>query len=119
MLLKQGDSGEGVRSLQRGLNKLGCILLIDGSFGPGTRDAVIDGRVAVRKPGPPEADDALQQALAALPDPFPPLTPAGVTFIARAEVSGPREYREIQESGLAEHRERHHDRNRLRPALRG
>ncbi len=93
MLLKQGDSGEGVRSLQRGLNKLGSILLIDGSFGPGTRDAVIDGRVALRQPGTPEADDALQQALAALPDPFPSLTSAGVTFIARAEVSGPREYR--------------------------
>jgi peptidoglycan hydrolase-like protein with peptidoglycan-binding domain len=93
MLLKQGDSGEGVRSLQRGLNKLGSILLVDGSFGPGTRDAVIDGRASLRQPGPPEADDALQQALAALPDPFPPLTPAGVTFIARAEVSGPREYR--------------------------
>jgi GH24 family phage-related lysozyme (muramidase) len=93
MLLKQGDSGEGVRSLQRGLNKLGSILLVDGRFGPGTRDSVIDCRVALRQPGPPEADDALQQALAALPDPFPPLTPAGVTFIARAEVSGPREYR--------------------------
>ena len=93
MLLKPGDSGEGVRSLQRGLNKLGSLLLIDGGFGPATRDAVIDGREALRQPGPPEADDALQQALVALPDPFPPLTPAGVTFIARAEVSGPREYR--------------------------
>lgn len=93
MLLKPGGSGEGVRSLQRGLNKLGSILLIDGSFGPATRDAVIDGRIALRQPGLPEADDALQQALAALPDPFPSLTSAGVTFIARAEVSGPREYR--------------------------
>lgn len=93
MLLRQGDSGEGVRSLQRGLNRLGSILLIDGSFGPGTRDAVIDGRLALRQPGPPEADDALQHALATLPDPFPPLTSAGVTFIARAEVSSPLEYR--------------------------
>jgi peptidoglycan hydrolase-like protein with peptidoglycan-binding domain len=93
MLLKQGDSGDGVRALQRGLNKLGSILLVDGGFGPGTRDAVIDGRTALGQPGPPEADDALQQSLATLPDPFPPLTPAGVTFIARAEVSGPREYR--------------------------
>jgi len=93
ILLKLGDSGDGVRFLQRGLNKLGSILLVDGRFGPGTRDAVIDGRTSLRQPGPPEADDALQQALAALPDPFPPLTAAGVTFIARAEVSGPREYR--------------------------
>ena len=93
MLLKPGDSGEGVRSLQRGLNKLGSILLIDGDFGPGTRDAVIDGRAALKQPGPPEADDALQQALAAIPDPFPPLTAAGVTFIARAEVSSPGQYR--------------------------
>ncbi len=93
MPLKLGDSGEGVRILQRGLNKLGSILLVDGGFGPATRDAVIDGRVALRQPGPPEADDPLQQALAALPDPFPSLTAAGVTFIARAEVTGPGEYR--------------------------
>lgn len=93
MLLKLNDSGEGVRSLQRGLNKLGSLLLVDGGFGPGTRDAVIDCRAALKKPGPPEADDAFQQALAALPDPFPPLTPAGVTFIARAEISSPGLYR--------------------------
>ncbi len=93
MLLKMNDSGDEVRELQRGLNKLGSIILVDGAFGPGTRDAVIDGRVALKQPGPPEADDALQQALAALPDPFPPLTPSGVTFIARAEVSSPRAYK--------------------------
>jgi len=92
VLLKRGDSGEDVRSLQRGLNKLGSLLLIDGHFGPGTGDAVMDGRVALRQPGPPEADDAFQQALAALPDPFPALTAPGMTFIGRAEVSGPREY---------------------------
>ena len=62
MLLRLGDSGEDVRSLQRGLNKLGAILLIDGDFGPGTRNAVIDGRAALKQPGPPEADDAFQQA---------------------------------------------------------
>lgn len=93
MLLRLGDSGEDVRSLQRGLNKLGAILLIDGDFGPGTRDAVIDGRAALKQPGPPAADDAFQQAVAAFPDPFPPLSAAGVTFIARAEVSGPAQYR--------------------------
>ena len=93
MLLKPGDSGDAVKTLQRGLNKLGSMLLVDGDFGPGTRDAVVDARAVLHLPGPPEADDVLQQAVAALPDPFPPLTEAGVTFIARAEVSGPREYR--------------------------
>ncbi len=93
MLLKQGDSGEPVKSLQRGLNRLGSMLLVDGDFGPGTRDAVVDARVLLRLPGPPEADETLQQAVAAVPDPFPSLTAAGVTFIAREEVSGPREYR--------------------------
>ncbi len=67
---------------------------MDGGFGPGTRDAVADGRAALKQPGSPaEADDAFQQALAALPDPFPPLTASGVTFIARAEVSVPGPYR--------------------------
>jgi hypothetical protein len=93
MLLKLNDSGEGVRSLQRGLNKLGSLLLVDGGFGPGTRDAVVDCRAALKQPGPPEADDALQHTLATLPDPFPPLTAAGVTFIARTEVSNPGQYR--------------------------
>src|SRR5262249_54167620 len=93
MLLKQGDSGVGVTALQRGLNKLGSILLVDGDFGPSTRDAVVDARVALRRPGPPDADDAFQEAVAGLPDPFPPLTAAGVPFIAIEEVSGPREYR--------------------------
>jgi GH24 family phage-related lysozyme (muramidase) len=69
------------------------MLLVDGDFGPGTRDAVVDARVLLRLPGPPEADETLQQAVAAVPDPFPSLTAAGVTFIAREEVSGPREYR--------------------------
>lgn len=93
MLLRPGDAGEAVKGLQRGLNKLGSILLVDGDFGPATRDAVVDARGSLNLPGPAEADDALQQALAALPDPFPPLGTPGITFIARAEVSGPREYR--------------------------
>jgi peptidoglycan hydrolase-like protein with peptidoglycan-binding domain len=93
MVLRQGDSGGAVKGLQRELNKLGALLLIDGDFGPGTRDAVADARVSLGQPGPPEADDALQAALAALADPFPPISAAGVTFIARLEVSSPGEYR--------------------------
>ena len=93
MLLKRGDSGESVKALQRNLNKVGSILLVDGDFGPGTRDAVVDARVTLNQPGPAEADDAFQAALAALSDPFPSLSSAGVTFIARAEVSSPGEYR--------------------------
>jgi peptidoglycan hydrolase-like protein with peptidoglycan-binding domain len=95
MLLRPGDFGPEVRALQHGLNKLGSILLLDGDFGPATRDAVIDARSVLGRPGPPEADDALQAALAAQPDPFPPLTAGGVTFIAREEVSGPRQYRQL------------------------
>ena len=87
MVLRTGDVGDRVKTLQRGLNKLGAMLLVDGQFGAGTRDAVADARVALGCPGPPEADDELQAAVAAVPDPFPSLTAAGVTFIARAEVS--------------------------------
>jgi Spy/CpxP family protein refolding chaperone len=43
-------------------------------------------------PGPAEADDALQQSIAAFSDPFPPLTAPGVTFIARQEVSDANTY---------------------------
>ena len=39
MVLRSGDKGKAVKELQRGLNKLGSMLLIDGQFGPGTRDA--------------------------------------------------------------------------------
>ena len=93
MLLKEGDSGDAVKALQRGLNKLGSILIVDGGFGPATRDAVAHARVMLQRPGPPEADDALQQTVTALPDPFPSLMAPGVTFIARAEISSPQAYR--------------------------
>ena len=69
------------------------MLLVDGDFGPATGDAILDARTALKLPGQAEADDTLQQALQAIPDPFPAITAAGVTFIARAEVTGPREYR--------------------------
>jgi len=94
-MLKRGDSGAPVKTLQRGLNKVGSLLLIDGDFGPGTEAAVADARVTLKRPGPPVADDDVQAALAALPDPFPPLTAAGVTFIARTEVSSPALYRRM------------------------
>lgn len=93
MRLKLGDSGDAVKALQSGMNKFGAILLLDGDYGPLTRDAVLETCVTMGRPPSPEADDEIQQAVAAHPDPFPTLTAAGVTFIARAEVSGPREYR--------------------------
>jgi peptidoglycan hydrolase-like protein with peptidoglycan-binding domain len=93
MVLRVGDKGEPVKMLQRHLNKLGSLLLVDGDFGASTRDAIPDARTALAMPGGPDADDALQQALAAFPDPCPPLTCAGVTFIARFEVGSPAEYR--------------------------
>ncbi len=92
-MLKLGDSGETVKVLQGSLNKFGAILLLDGDFGPMTCDAILETRAVLQQPPSADADDEFQQAIARHPDPFPPLTAAGVTFIARAEVSGPREYR--------------------------
>ena len=93
MVLRTGDAGDAVKALQRDLNKLGSMLLIDGQFGTGTSQAIVEGRQALALPGPPEADDAFQAAVAATPDPIPPLTAAGLTFIARAEVSSASAYR--------------------------
>ena len=47
MILRLRDNGDNVKQLQRNLNKLGSALLIDGDYGPGTRDAVIDARAAL------------------------------------------------------------------------
>jgi hypothetical protein len=93
-MLNPGDRGDAVKVLQRGLNRLGSLLLVDGDFGPSTGDAVVDARAALDRPGTVEVDDALAQVIAAVPDPFPPLTAPGITFIARAEVSSPRDYRQ-------------------------
>jgi hypothetical protein len=93
MVLKRGDKNDAVRHLQRALNKLGALLLLDGDFGPGTEAAVAEARVTLGRPGPAQADDDLLQALAALPEPSPELTAPGATFIGREEVSSPAEYR--------------------------
>jgi hypothetical protein len=94
MLLRQGDKGDSVKGLQRNLNKLGQMLLVDGNFGPGTCTAIGTARIQLALPGTTlEADDPLQNALTAISDPFPALTAAGVTFIARAEVTDAQTYR--------------------------
>jgi len=94
MVLRRGNNGDPVKVLQRGLNKLGAMLLVDGDYGKGTASAVADARQTLQMPGPPdEVDDAVQAAVAAVPDPFPPLTAAGMTFIARQEVSDATRYR--------------------------
>jgi peptidoglycan hydrolase-like protein with peptidoglycan-binding domain len=59
MILERGDKSEAVKTLQRGLNKLGLLLLVDGDFGGGTEAAVADARVMLGLAGPPRADDAL------------------------------------------------------------
>lgn len=92
-ILRYGDHGEAVKALQRDLNKVGALLGVDGDFGPATRAAVVDARVALALPGPDEADDEFLERLAALPDPSPDLTSAGATFIAREEVSSASAYR--------------------------
>ena len=84
--------------LQRGLNRLGCMLVVDGHYGQSTRDAVITARQALDCPGPPdEADSKVQELLAALPELSAQLTSAGATFIARAEVTSASEYRRVHQ----------------------
>ena len=36
MVLRNGDKGDAVKTLQRDLNKLGYMLLVDGDFGEAT-----------------------------------------------------------------------------------
>ena len=93
MSLKRGDTGDAVKILQRALNRLPSLLLVDGDFGPATDVAVAEACAMLKRPGPPQADDALVRALTALPEPSAELTTPGVTFIAREEVSSPGEYR--------------------------
>src|SRR5262245_13707414 len=103
MILRLHDNGDNVKRLQRNLNKLGSALLVDGDFGPGTRDAVISARttLALAAPGPVdvtragEADDVLLAALENFPEPFPVLGSPGVTFIARLEIGSPRQYQQM------------------------
>jgi peptidoglycan hydrolase-like protein with peptidoglycan-binding domain len=94
MLLKRKDKGEPVKALQRSLNLLGSMLLIDGDFGDATEAAVVEARTALGLPDGNVADDALFDALAKLPQPSGELTAPGVTFIARQEVSSPKAYRQ-------------------------
>ena len=92
-MLTRGNKGENVKELQRGLNRLGSMLLIDGDFGPSTELAVTDARSTLKLASNAGADDELIQRLSTLPEPSLELTSAGVTYIAREEVSGPSEYR--------------------------
>ncbi len=94
MILRRGDAGDTVKALQRGLNKLGAMLLVDGRFENGTVDAVSDAWSVLKRTGPPQADDSFVSAVAEAPDPFPPATAAGLTFIARQEVTSASAYRQ-------------------------
>jgi hypothetical protein len=44
MLLRKGNVNDAVKVLQRGLNNLGAMLLVDGQFGTGTEAAIADAR---------------------------------------------------------------------------
>jgi len=93
MILKRHDRGDDVKTLQRGLNRLGSMLLIDGDFGDSTEAAVADARATFGLSPGKTADDALCSTLAAQPDPSLELTAAGVTFIGREEIGSPSAYR--------------------------
>jgi len=80
--------------MQRRLNKLGSLLLVDGDFGRSSEAAVLDARKSLSLTVSPQADDALMAALAGLPDPSAELTAPGVAFIGREEVSSPDAYRQ-------------------------
>jgi hypothetical protein len=93
MVLRRGDKSDEVKELQRSLNRMGALLLVDGDFGPATEQAVSEARSLLGLPDAAEADDSLSEALSAVHDPSPELTAPGVTFIAREEVTSPAEYR--------------------------
>jgi hypothetical protein len=94
MALKLGDISDAVKTLQRGLNKLGSVLTADGHFGPGTQDAIAAACPVLQLAPRIEGDDELLHALAAFPDPCPPLTAAGMTFVARFEVGSAKQYKD-------------------------
>src|SRR5438445_187663 len=82
--LARGDKGPEVKQLQRALNRLGSMLLVDGDFGSSTELALLDARALL--PLPPltgAADDALMAALTALPEPSKHIPGAGVTLLGR------------------------------------
>jgi peptidoglycan hydrolase-like protein with peptidoglycan-binding domain len=93
MLIRRGDTGDAVKSIQRNLNKLGALVAVDGDFAAETEAAIVDARQTLKTPGPPEADDALQGELAKVSDPSNDVTAPGVTFIGREEISSPGYYR--------------------------
>jgi hypothetical protein len=92
--LVRGDKGPEVKVLQRALNRLGSMLLVDGDFGSSTELAVLDARALLQLPPlAGQVDDVLMQKLQALPEPSQELTSPGVTFVGREEVSSPAAYR--------------------------
>jgi GH24 family phage-related lysozyme (muramidase) len=93
MRLKLGDFGEPVRRLQRALNRVGSLLLVDGEYGPGTQAAVVEACAFVKRPIATHADDELIALLEMRPEPSAELTTPGVVFIGREEVSSPAAYR--------------------------
>jgi len=93
MRLSQGDSGDAVKVLQRGLNKVGSLLVVDGRFGSGTADAISAACPALGLAPRTDADDELSNALASAPELSAELGTPGATFIARAEISNAKDYK--------------------------
>ena len=68
MRLTLGDSGDSVRTLQRGRNKIGSLLIVDGQFGPGTQEAIVAACPALGLDPRTDADDELLAELASCPE---------------------------------------------------
>jgi hypothetical protein len=70
MVLRRGDGGESIKTLQRGLNKLGSMLLVDGDFGAGTANAWSVHANVLAVPAVPRLTTTFNRRLAPFRIPF-------------------------------------------------
>ncbi len=92
--IQKGSKGADVVAVQQCLNRLGMLLVCDGSFGNGTARAIQTACTQLGIPEQAYVDAALWDKLKAIPEPCSDLPTEGVTFIALAEVSSRAAYEE-------------------------
>lgn len=86
--LKRGDKGKDVELLQSQLNKVGAMLIVDGDFGLGTKNAVTYAQDIAGHPTNGVAEISLWNWLEIQPIPFELLETNGVAFIAKGKILG-------------------------------